>query len=140
LPIKKQMIRASDTDVIRAAKARGRRRKVELLLKAGGLLTVRQAADLLGVSDNTLVSQRLIYVRTRNRDGYPAFQFESPMMTRSVEATLTALDTDHPWVQLNFFFLRLQELGGKTPAAALREGSLDAVVLAAKHYLRHGAS
>lgn len=129
-----------DADVIRAARARGRRRKIELLRRAGGLLTVRQAVDLVGIGDSALIRRRLILVKTRNLEGFPAFQFESPMMIRSVEAVLAALDTDEPWMQLTFFFLRLQELGGKTPVAAIREGLLDPVLLAATHYGQHGAS
>lgn len=61
-------------------------------------------------------------------------------MIKAVGAVLEVFDATEPWMPLTFFFLRMQELGGKTPVASVRQGLLDAVVLAARHYGQHGAS
>jgi hypothetical protein len=71
---------------------------------------------------------------------WPAFQFESRAMIDGVKKVLQMMEGDEPWGQLNFFFLHLQELGGRTPVQAIREGSLDSVVMAASHFGEHGAS
>jgi hypothetical protein len=50
------------------------------------------------------------------------------------------MDVEEPWMQLSFFFLRLDELDGGRPVDTLRDGALKSVVLAASHFGQHGAS
>jgi hypothetical protein len=132
----------SDDDIIRDAIKRGTTRKAAVLREAGGPLSARGAATLLGISSKELKAKKsLLAVSMDNGEVvWPAFQFESQAMLNAIEKLLAAVNVDEPWMRLNFLFLRLQELGGKTPVQAIREGSLDAVILAAMHYGEHGAS
>jgi hypothetical protein len=61
-------------------------------------------------------------------------------MLCGVEKVLEAMNVIDPWAKLNFFLLQLQELEGKTPIQAIRKGSVEPVVLAARHFGDHGAS
>lgn len=72
--------------------------------------------------------------------GYPAFQFENQAMVAAVAAVLAAIRVDEPWMRLNFFFLHLDELEGRRPIDAIRDGSTEAVIMAARHFGEHGAS
>jgi hypothetical protein len=136
------MTKANDDTVIRAAVARGKKRMAGLLREAGGLMPADQAAQRLGVTTQTLDSRRtLVFIRTEDgRSGYPRFQFESERMVHGVGKVLSAIGVEAAWMQLSFFFLRLDELGGRTPVEAIRDGALDSVVRAATHFGRHGAS
>jgi hypothetical protein len=128
--------------ILEDAKRRGNKLKVELLHKAGGLLTAQEAAPLVGTTMQGLGSMRLlIALRMDSGDfGYPAFQFESEAMLTGVSTVLDAINVDEPWACLNFFFMHLDELDDKMPVEAIRNGSIDAVVLAARHFGDHGAS
>jgi hypothetical protein len=126
--------------VIKDAMARGKILQARVLREAGGLVSVSWAAGMLGVTAQELeAKQPLIFIST-DGGGYPRFQFESEMMLDGVVRTLSAIGVEEPWGQLHFFFLHLNELGGRRPVDAIRDGALDAVVLAASHFGRHGAS
>lgn len=128
--------------IIREAIERGVQRKAALLREAGGLLSANEVANLLRISGEELLCRKSLLTISLddNALGWPAFQFESRAMVDAVERVLQAINVEAPWAQLGFFFLRLQELDGRTPIQAIRDGSLDAVVLAAHHYGYHGAS
>lgn len=133
---------SSIEDTIEEALQRGRRIKLELLQRSGGLLSANQTAAKLGISSQALEAlTSLIALRTDGEvAGYPAFQFESQAMLKGIAKLLAAIQVDDPWSRLNFCFLRLQELNGRTPVEAIRAGEIDAVVLAASHFGEHGAS
>jgi hypothetical protein len=136
---------ANDDSVIEQALMRGAKLKEELIEKAGGLLSSRTAANLLGISPQALHKRMhngpLVAIGLAGGDlGYPAFQFESEAMQTGVAAVLEAIGVDEPWGRLNFLFLRLDELGGATAVDAIRAGKIAKAVLAASHYGEHGAS
>jgi hypothetical protein len=132
----------SDSEVIKNAVERGVKRKAAVLREAGGPLSAHDAARLLGSTPEALrASRSLLAVPMDNGEVvWPAFQFESQAMLEAIEKYLAAVKVDDPWVQLGFLYLRLQELDGRTPVQAIRDGLLDQVILAARHYGEHGAS
>jgi hypothetical protein len=132
----------SDSDIIKNAIERGVKRKAAVLREAGGPLSAHDAARLLGTSPEALrAGKSLLAVSVDNgKLVWPAFQFESQAMLDAIEKYLAAVNVDEPWAQLNFLFLRLQELDGRTPVQAIRDGSLDQVILAARHFGEQGAS
>lgn len=136
------MSEADDDLEIKEALRRGARRKIELLQEAGGLLTARETAQLLGIAPQSLQRRfELIFLRSDSgQEGYPAFQLENETMVNAVARVLAAIGVEAPWAQLSFFFLKMDELEGRRPVDAIRAGDLDAVILAATHFGRHGAS
>jgi hypothetical protein len=130
------------SDIIEDAIKRGKKRKTALLREAGGGMPVGEAAKLLGVNTEELEGCKSLLSVSMDSGAFvwPAFQFESRAMIHGVGEVLAAINVVDPWTRLNFFFLRPDELGGRTPVQAIREGSLDAVVLAAGHFGDHGAS
>jgi hypothetical protein len=107
-----------------------------------GLLSASQAATKLGIAPQALEAMTSLIAVSTDDDvaGYPAFQFESQTMLDAVRRVSAAIEVDDPWMRLNFYFLRLQELDGNTAVEAIRAGEIDAVVLAASHFGEHGAS
>lgn len=133
---------ARTSNIIGDAIKRGLKRKAALLRDAGGGLSVSDASKLLGIDSGELESRdSLLSVPMDSGEFvWPAFQFESRAMIQSIGEVLAAISVDDSWMRLNFFFLKLGELDGRTPVQAIRERSLDAVVLAARHFGDHGAS
>lgn len=65
---------SKDQEIIEAAMVRGAKLKARLLKRAGGLLTAREAAELLGTTESSLRrNHQLIFVTSGDRAGYPAF-------------------------------------------------------------------
>lgn len=132
----------SDADIIRDAIERGVKRKAALVREAGGPLSAREVATLLGINPEELKAKKS-YLAVSMDNGelvWPAFQFESHAMLSAVEKVCAAVNVDGAWAHLSFLFLHLQELGGRTPVQAIREGSLKSVILAASHFGDQGAS
>lgn len=135
------MSKTPDAQVINDALARGATQKRTLFDQAGGLLTLQEAARLLGFTIPVMKRAQFIYLSAEGgSEGYPRFQFESEEMKNAVQIVLAAIGAEEPWMQLSFFFLSLDELGGARPVDAIRSGKLDAVVVAASHFGCHGAS
>jgi len=128
--------------VIKDAEARGKVRLADLIREAGGLVSAYQAAQLLGITTQALDAEHpLIFVRTDDgNSGYPKFQFESEEMLGAVARVLSTIGVENPWMRLSFFFLCLDELHGRKPIEAIRDGELESVILAATHFGQHGAS
>lgn len=61
-------------------------------------------------------------------------------MQIGISAVVKAIHVNDPWAILNFLFLRLGELEGRTPVEAIREGKVDDAARAAGHFGEHGAS
>jgi hypothetical protein len=137
-----ESITRRQSKILEDATKRGVKLKAALLRKAGGLLPAQDAARLVGISRRGLRAKRsLIAIQMGNGDnGYPAFQFENETILAGVAAVLEAINVEDPWMRLNFFFMRFDELDGGMPIDAIRNGSIEAVVLAAEHFGDHGAS
>lgn len=133
---------ARTNDIIGNAIKRGLKRKAALLREAGGGLSVSEASKLLGIDSGELErTHSLLSVPMDSGElVWPAFQFERRAMIHSIGKVLAAIYVDDPWMRLSFFFLKLGELDGQTPVQAIRERSLDVVILAARHFGDHGAS
>jgi len=140
-----QLMAARDNETIAKAKARSVKLRKRLIAEAGGLLSSKKTAALLGISSEALEEitkgRRLIAVKQAGGAlGYPAFQFESKNMLSGIPAVLEVIGVDDPWARLNFMFLELEELDGRRPVDAIRAGNAPAAAKAARHYGDHGAS
>lgn len=124
-------------DPLAGAIARSVEVKERLLEGAGGGLTVKDAARVLGLSPQgvyyRLNVRSLLAVATPSGARLiPAFQFESPEMTKRMGAVLPAFGDTDSWVVLSLLFTGAPALGGVRPVDALREGDTEAVVRAAR--------
>jgi hypothetical protein len=136
---------ADDDFVIDDAHVRGAKLKEDLVEKAGGLLSSKKAAEVLGISPRALHKRlskgSLVALQMAGGGlGYPAFQFENDLMQAGISAVVKAINVNDPWAILSFLFLRLGELEGRTPVEAIRKGKADAAAQAARHFGKHGAS
>ena len=136
---------AIDASPLFAARVRGDALKLELIKQAGGLLSAKDAARLLGITTQALHkryrSQALIAIRTPTGDlGYPAFQFETDSMTQGVAEVLRHLQIEDAIMSLSFMLTALPELGGLTPVAAIRAGRVADARTAATHFGEQGAA
>lgn len=110
-------------------------------LQAKDMLTPAEAASLAGVDRNTIVgwigNGRCIGIRHR-RIGFklPQWQF-LPNPWPAVAAVAKALETTDGWVLLCFFESPLDALQGRTPRAALEQGSPLTSVIAAAAAVAH---
>jgi len=136
---------AAAEDPLAAAKFRGLERKRELLEAAGGALSAQGVADLLGITRQAVDKRRAqnqLVALTQGKRGYiyPWFQFEDGKTLPGLEEVLQELKSFDPWMQLAFFVNANDRLSGKKPAAALRVGSPEDVLRAARSYGEHGAA
>lgn len=94
----------SDADIIRDAIERGVKRKAALVREAGGPLSAREVATLLGINPEELKAKKS-YVAVSMDNGelvWPAFQFESHAMLSAVEKVCAAVNVDGAWAHLSF--------------------------------------
>jgi excisionase family DNA binding protein len=113
------------------------------LKAAGGAYNVEQAADLLGVSRQTISAwtkaRKLMAVRRGARFvAYPACQFTSRGLVPGLAEVLNAHSTASSWVLLHFLVQPHSSLGGRTPLAALSRGEINSVVRVAERELEQG--
>ena len=129
-------------EVIEDAIEHGTKLKAALLSAAGEPLTAESAAALLAISyeDLKTLASFLAVWMSDGQIRWPSFQFESQIMIDAVPRVLATIGVEGSWPQLSFCFLHMQDLGGRTPVQAIREGDLDAVIVAACHFGEHGAS
>jgi len=129
--------------ILEEAKAKGKERMSGIIREAGGLLTTDEAATAAGLLPQELLARKnrsILAVPTKTGTGWPRFQFESPSTLHAVGLVLKNLDIRSPWMQLNFFLLGLEELGGIRPIDAIRAGNVRNAERAASHFGRHGAT
>lgn len=124
-------------DPLAGAIARSIDVKQRLLEEAGGGMAVKEAAGVLGLSPQgvyyRLNVRSLLAVATPSDTRLlPAFQFESPEMTRRMGEVLPAFGDTDSWVVLSLLFSGAPALGGVRPVDALREGDVEAVIRAAR--------
>lgn len=128
---------ASDTARLLRIGARYRRER----LKAMDMLTLAEATSLAGVHRETIVgwigNGRCMGIR-HARSGFklPQWQF-LPNLWPAVAAVAKALETTDGWVLLYFFESPCDALQGRTPRAALEQGSPLACVIAAAAAVAH---
>jgi hypothetical protein len=132
-------------DLLASAKLRGLETKRRVIEQLGGTLTVREVADLLGITRQAVGKRRslnqLIGLLQGSRSyAYPAFQFERGETLTGLKEISEALSSHDPWAQLLFFAGANDRLNGRTPLEALRTGQLDAVVRVASIYGEQGAA
>jgi hypothetical protein len=128
-----------------SAKLRGLEAKRRIIEQLGGMLTVKEVADLLGITPQAVGKRRslkrLIGVAQGRRSyAYPALQFERREILTGLKEVLEVLSSHDPWMQLIFFANPNDRLNGRTPLEALRMGQLDAVLRAAGMYCEQGAA
>lgn len=134
-----------DADPLLAARSRGFDMKERLLERAGGSLTVRQVADLLGTSrqavNKAIKAGRLIaYEDKAGHYRLPACQFEDDRIVPGLPDVLNALPVEGFWSRLSFLLAEDAMLGGLGPVAALKAGMKEEVLSAARHFGQQNGS
>ncbi len=116
----------------------------ELLRQAGGLMTVVEAAGVLGLTrqavDKRRVSNKLIAIpQGQHGFGYPACQFNERGSLPGLDEMLDKLDTTDSWMKLIFLLSPNESLGDRTPLQLLQNGECDECIHAAMTFGKHGA-
>jgi hypothetical protein len=132
-------------DPLARAKLEGIEAKRCVIELGGGTLTVKEVADLLGITRQAVGKRRslnrLIGLPQGGRGyAYPAFQFERGETLTGLKEVLEALSEHDPFTQLIFFVDRHDRLNSRTPVEAMRAGQLDAVVRVASIYGEQGCA
>jgi hypothetical protein len=132
-------------DPLASAKLRGVEAQQNLLKTSGGVLSVEETAQLLGISRQAVDKRRRqgqLLGLTQGRRGYayPAWQFDKGRTIANLEKVLKALRSHDPWMQLAFFLNPNDRLGGDSPADLLRAGDVARVISAAQAYGEQGAA
>lgn len=139
------MQEAVRTDPLAAARLRGVTLKRDLLTAEGGTLTGEQAAAHLHLTRQAVDKRRrkgqlLAFSLGRRGYAYPAWQFHEGRVLAGLEQVLAALGEYSSWTQAMFLTTGDIRLGGRTPLECLRDGHVDAVVVAATAYGKQGAA
>lgn len=126
-----------------AAMIRGRKEQARLIRAAGGAVSPKDAADLLGISRQGVSKRRqagtLLGLQTGgNSFVFPAFQFAAPDLLPGFAETLKALPELDPWLKLAFFLNDNEALEGASPLEALRRNRLHDVLRAARVFGEQG--
>jgi len=125
--------------------ARNIEHKAKLLGRAGGLLDVRQVADLLGVRrqavDKRRRERKLLAVPRGADFRYPAAQFAEGEVVRGLPQILQTIGLEGPWGTLEFLLEPDAELEGESPLAWLKRhpDRLEPVLRLARAAGDHGA-
>jgi len=104
----------------------------------GAAYTARQVAQLLGVTQQA-VGQRRGLLRLKQRNGhvvYPVVQFDGDAPLQGIDEVVATLDptvADH-WTIASWLTGPNPDLGGRTPAQALRDGDRDRVLVLARRF------
>jgi hypothetical protein len=129
-------------DPLAPAYLKGIEARRRLLMEEAGVLSVEQAARVLGISRYELskrrVSGKLLAVPLGRKDHYPAWQFTETGTLQGLERVLGVLSHHDPWMQLAFFVNKNERLGRRKPVDVLRSGAADLVIRAAEAYCEHG--
>lgn len=133
------------SDPLAGAKLRGIRAKTRLLDADGGCVSDEEAAQLLGVSRQSIAKARAkgqYFALPRGQTGYvyPVWQFETGRPITGLKKVLQALQEHDPWMQVSFMLSPNKRLDNKRPLDALREGQIEDVVMAASAFGEHGAA
>ncbi len=121
------------------------RHKAELAARAGGLLNVQQAAQLLGITRQAVDKRRregkLLAVPRRGDFHYPPAQFADGEVIAGLRDVLAAIGLQGPWGTLAFLVAPDDELEGESPLQWLKRhpGQLAPVLRLARAQGEHGA-
>jgi hypothetical protein len=118
-----------------AARLRGVEAKRQLMERAGGLLSAAEVGTRLGIGTDAVAKRRqadrlLALPRGDRGFDYPACQFSAHGVVPGLERLLAATSGLEPWVRLDLFTSRQDELGGRTPLQAALDGATDDAVAA----------
>lgn len=133
------IVRSHSPEVAAAAIARGlaREKATRDALVADSFSTA-EVASLLGVSSAAITKRRakggLIAFKHKEDWRYPRWQFDGSAVIPAAIAVWQVLPDRHDVAGLvRWFTLPSRHLGDRTPANALREGDVDAVIDAASY-------
>lgn len=133
------------SDPLAGAKLRGIRAKTRLLEAEGGCVSDDEAAQILGVSRQSIAKARAkgqYFALPRGQTGYvyPAWQFETGRPIAGLKEVLEALREHDAWMQVSFMLSPNKRLDNKRPLDVLRKGHIADVVTAASSLGEHGAA
>jgi hypothetical protein len=125
--------------------ARSIRHKAELTSRAGGVLGVKQVAELLGITrqavDKRRRERKLLAVPRGSDFRYPVAQFIDGEVVAGLRDVLTAVGLRGAWGTLDFLTAADDELEGETPLGWLKRhpDQLEPVLRIASALGEHGA-
>jgi hypothetical protein len=125
--------------------ARAVKHKAELIARAGGVLTVQQVAQLLGITrqavDKRRRERKLLAIPRGGDFRYPAAQFSDGEVVAGLRDVLAAVGLQGPWGTLAFLVAPDDELEGESPLDWLKHhpGQLAPVLRLARAQGEHGA-
>ena len=130
-------------DPMAEAVARGVDAKEQLLREAGGGMGSVVAAKHLGITRQGVEKRRragkLLALQTGGGNYlYPLCQFTEDGVVPGLDRFLGALPPSGGWTRLDALLTPAEEIGGRSPLQALREGDVDAAVLAASMFAEQG--
>lgn len=127
-----------------AVKLRGAIQKRKILEAEGGVISPAQAAQLLGISRQTVSQRRtagkLLAIPVAGGFAYPIWQFHDGESLDGIESILAILAEIDPWMQMAFFLNNNSALDDQRPLDLLKQNDEDkAMVMRAAHaYLEQG--
>ena len=129
-------------DPLRAARARGTRRQLDLMKAEGGSIGVEAAAERLGIGRAAVDKRRKVGTLLAVEGGaramaYPVWQFREYGVLPGLERVLGAFRIADGLMRVEFFLSEDPDLG-QTPLAALRAGRVDEVAASASRFGRFG--
>ncbi len=119
--------------------------KADLIAHAGGVLSVHQVAQLLGISRQAVDKRRrertLLAVLRGSDFHYPVAQFADGEMVPGLREVLATMGLEGPWGRLDFLTAADDELEGESPLGWLKRhpDQLEPVLRLARAQGEHGA-
>jgi DNA-binding protein HU-beta len=124
------------------ARIRGETAKLEILDESGPMLTLQQAAELLGVTKQAvhkrLQNGSLFGMKYKEEIRIPAWQIRDGEVVPGISKVLKKLDTTD-WGKMLFFHSENLQLAGRRPKDLILEGRVDAVADLAALFGEQGA-
>ena len=99
----------------------------DMWFRAGGALTIHQAAGVLGSMEavnEAVAARELLCVEDDGANLYPAFQFQDSGVAPGMGEVLKATPNTSPWELLQFFVAGDEGLGSDSPMELIK-GSLE---------------
>lgn len=135
----------TEDDPLAEARLRDLGVRETILRSEGGVLTVKEVAQRLGISRQAVHNRRragrlLALPLGQHRYVYPAWQLESGAILPGIEDVLTEFYEIDPWTQAAFFLSENSYLNGRRPLDELRRGHVESVRRAAGALGEQGAA
>jgi len=131
-------------DPLFAARVRGVERQKSIITEAGGMLSISEAAKLLGVTrqavDKRIRSHGLLAVNIGSQLAIPVFQINHGAVLCGLGKVLRALKVNDPWTRINFFLMKHPALTNRSPLDVLRRGDVQLVVRVAAGFGNQGSA